>query len=164
MAPVIELLRGEIAATLAESRDPLLGPCTLSIGTISGGSKTNIVPDECRLTVDIRTIPLQDVPELIDAIRGRVEHVSPGIEMKVVRSNPLRTDPAHPLIRHFEALGARCVGAPWFCDAAIFAAAGVPSIAMGPGSIAQAHTKDEWIQVADLEAGVERFRAFLRRL
>jgi acetylornithine deacetylase/succinyl-diaminopimelate desuccinylase-like protein len=82
----------------------------------------------------------------------------------VKHSRPLHTDRAHPLIGLLEKGGARCVGAPWFCDAAIFAAQGVPAIAMGPGSIAQAHTEDEWLAVGDLEEGVDRLRAFLREL
>jgi acetylornithine deacetylase/succinyl-diaminopimelate desuccinylase-like protein len=54
--------------------------------------------------------------------------------------------------------------APWFCDAAILADAGVPSIAIGPGSIAQAHTKDEFIAVDDLEESAAFFQRFLESL
>ena len=60
--------------------------------------------------------------------------------------------------------GATRVGAPWFCDAAIFAEKGMPSVALGPGSIAQAHTADEWISVQDLEEGAQFFEKFLRSL
>ena len=56
------------------------------------------------------------------------------------------------------------VGAPWFCDACFFAERGMPAVALGPGFIAQAHTKDEFIAVADLEKGVEFFTDFLARL
>ena len=81
----------------------------------------------------------------------------------VPRVYPLDTDAAHPLIRALEANGNRCVGAPWFCDAAVFAKAGIPAVAVGPGSIAQAHTADEWIAIEDLRRGVEFYRAFLER-
>jgi acetylornithine deacetylase/succinyl-diaminopimelate desuccinylase-like protein len=74
------------------------------------------------------------------------------------------TDPDHQLIRALEKAGGACVGAPWFCDAAIFAEAGIPAIACGPGSIDQAHTKDEFIRVSDLENGVTFFRRFLATL
>ena len=60
--------------------------------------------------------------------------------------------------------GSRLAGAPWFCDAAVFAEAGIPAVAAGPGSIAQAHTKDEWIAVDELERGVDFYRAFLEAL
>ena len=77
---------------------------------------------------------------------------------------PLHTDPTHPLMAMLGASGARPIGAPWFCDACFFAERGMPAIAMGPGSIEQAHTKDEWIAVAELERGVEFFRHFLASL
>jgi acetylornithine deacetylase/succinyl-diaminopimelate desuccinylase-like protein len=60
--------------------------------------------------------------------------------------------------------GASLTGAPWFCDAAFLASAGIPSIAIGPGSIGQAHTKDEFIAVDDLEAGAAFFIRYLESL
>ena len=160
MTDAIRILREEYLPAFAALRDPVLGPPTLSVGTISGGTKTNIVPDFCRADVDIRTIPSQDLQGLINEIKARL----PDIEVDAIHSLPLNTDPAHPLIQALIKAGGKPVGAPWFCDAAVFAAAGIPSVAAGPGSIAQAHTKDEWISVADLQQGVDFYRDFLRQL
>jgi acetylornithine deacetylase len=55
-------------------------------------------------------------------------------------------------------------GAPWFSDATHLAAAGIPSICLGPGSIDQAHTADEFITVADLEAGASWFTRMIAAL
>jgi acetylornithine deacetylase/succinyl-diaminopimelate desuccinylase-like protein len=90
--------------------------------------------------------------------------VCPDLEIEAGQSPPLYTDPAHSLIGALNLLGAKCVSAPWFCDAAVFAARGTPSIALGPGSIAQAHTANEWITIADLEDGVTFFKNFLSSL
>jgi succinyl-diaminopimelate desuccinylase len=114
--------------------------------------------------VDIRTIPDQNTPAFLAHVRRRLLSVSPRIEIEVGQSPPLHTDPAHPLIRTLNQIGAKCISAPWFCDAAVFAARGTPSVALGPGSIAQAHTADEWISVADLESGVGFFKRFLGAL
>ena len=133
---------------------------TRSAGTISGGSKTNIVPDFCQAEVDIRTIPKQDTAPILEKLRA----LCPNIEIETWESKPMFTEPNHPLIRALEAAGGKCVGAPWFCDAAVFVEAGIPAVACGPGSIDQAHTKDEFIRVADLENGVAFFRRFLERL
>jgi acetylornithine deacetylase/succinyl-diaminopimelate desuccinylase-like protein len=76
----------------------------------------------------------------------------------------LDTDPANPFVQKLIAAGGELTGAPWFCDAAFLAVAGTPAIAIGPGSIAQAHTKDEFIAVSDLEDGVKFFRRFLTTL
>jgi acetylornithine deacetylase/succinyl-diaminopimelate desuccinylase family protein len=164
MADVIRYIRDVLARELSQPVDKLLGAATISVGTVNGGSKTNIVPDRCEATVDIRTIPDQNSPSFLPHIRRRLLGVSPRIEIEVGQSPPLYTNPAHPLIGVLNQLGAKCVSAPWFCDAAVFAARGMPSIAFGPGSIAQAHTADEWISVADLEGGVGFLKRFLGAL
>jgi acetylornithine deacetylase/succinyl-diaminopimelate desuccinylase-like protein len=160
MADVIHCIRDEILVDLKKLADPILGSPTISVGTISGGSKTNIVPDFCQAEVDIRTIPNQDTSPILEKLRA----VCPGIEIETWESKPMFTDPNHPLVHALEKAGGNCVGAPWFCDAAIFSEAGIPAVACGPGSIAQAHTEDEFIRIADLENGVAFFRRFFATL
>lgn len=161
MADVARYIRDGLARELAQFPDPVLGGCSISLGTISGGSKTNIVPDRCEATVDIRTVPGHDGPEFLAHIDRRLRGICPDLEIEAGQSRPLYTDPSHPMIGKLQGLGSQCVSAPWFCDAAVFAADGTPAIALGPGSIAQAHTRDEWIEVKELERGVEFFRRFL---
>jgi acetylornithine deacetylase len=55
-------------------------------------------------------------------------------------------------------------GAPWFSDAAHLASGGVPAVCLGPGSIDQAHTVDEFIEATELVRGAEFFEAFIRNL
>jgi acetylornithine deacetylase/succinyl-diaminopimelate desuccinylase-like protein len=164
MLNVLAVIRTEFAAEFALQRDAVLGQSTLSIGTIRGGTKTNVIPDSCEASVDLRFVPAHYHPEIIERFRKRLESVCPGIEVSAVPAPPLYTDPAHPLIAKLGECGARPVGAPWFCDACYFAERGMPAVALGPGSIAQAHTCDEFIAVADLEKGVEFFRKFLATL
>jgi acetylornithine deacetylase len=52
----------------------------------------------------------------------------------------------------------------YFCDAAVLASGGIPSVVFGPGDIAQAHTADEWISLAQLERGKEMLLRFLKSL
>ena len=164
MTQAIEAIRTEIIPKLERLIHPLLGRTTLSVGTIRGGSKTNIVPDHCEATIDIRLVPGVDALAIMDILHQVVGKVSPGTGLTYQSSRPLYTDPGHPLIRKLASLDARPVGAPWFCDAAVFSTAGMPAIALGPGSISQAHTADEWIKVSDLEAGADFFEKFLRSL
>ena len=160
MADVLRCIRDEIAPALAAQCHPVLGSPTISAGTIRGGTKTNIVPDFCELEVDTRTIPGQDPAEIALAL----QKASPGLEISVWQSTPLNTDPTHPLIQLLVKNGGSLTGAPWFCDAAVFAEAGIPAVAAGPGFIAQAHTNDEWISIAELELGVRFYSAFLEAL
>jgi acetylornithine deacetylase/succinyl-diaminopimelate desuccinylase-like protein len=166
MMEVIRYLREEMAPRFAAIQDPVLGSPTLSVGTIQGGSKTNIVPDRCEITVDIRTVPAQyeGIASLSEAFLAELKTVCPDLEGEARESFPLWTDPNHPLIGLLERQGGRPGGAPWFCDAAIFSAAGVPAVAYGPGSIEQAHIKDEFLSVEVLKAGVDSYRRFLQEL
>ncbi len=156
----LDVLRSEVSAAFASQRDDTLGPLTFNIGTIQGGSKINIVPDLCEARIDIRTLPGQDLAPLLDSL---AEHF-PELEFSRKISGPLRTDPNHPFVGVLESCGAQCTAAPWFCDAALLAAAGTPAVALGPGSMDQAHTADEWISLADLEAGVAFFKTLLQKL
>ena len=160
MTSAIGRIHDRVIPEISKNKHPLLGRNTLSVGTVRGGSKTNIVPDHCVATVDVRVIPGEEPERIVSLIREAVS----GLDLEHHGSNPLFTDPGHPLIAKLSALGAGAVGAPWFCDAAVFAAEGMPSVALGPGSIAQAHTADEWISVAELEAGTDFFERFLRSL
>jgi acetylornithine deacetylase/succinyl-diaminopimelate desuccinylase-like protein len=164
MMDVLQFIRTELAAEFATQRDPVLGASTLSIGTIHGGTKTNVVPDHCEASVDLRFVPAHYRATIIDEIAASLRRVCPDLEVSAIPAPPLYTDPAHPLIAKLGECGARPVGAPWFCDACYFAERGMAAVALGPGSIAQAHTKDEWIAVAELERGVKFFREFLYRL
>jgi acetylornithine deacetylase/succinyl-diaminopimelate desuccinylase-like protein len=161
MADVLRSVRDVIAPALVGGKHPLLGHTTISAGTIGGGSKINIVPDVCRAEVDIRYLPGEGPLEMVTQ---RLREACPSVEIAHINSVPMLTDEKHPVIALLQECGSRCVGAPWFSDAGIFAQHGVPAIALGPGSIAQAHTKDEWIAVEDLEKGAGFFEQFLRRL
>jgi len=160
MSEAIERIRSVVIPQLDQLTHPLLGRTTLSVGTIRGGSKTNIVPDHCEATIDIRLVPGVEPLPIVEMI----QKAAPGLNLTYQSSKPLYTDPEHTLIQKLSALGASPVGAPWFCDAAVFSANCMPSVALGPGSIAQAHTADEWISVTDLEAGAEFFEKFLLSL
>jgi acetylornithine deacetylase/succinyl-diaminopimelate desuccinylase-like protein len=161
MARLVSAVRDEVVPSLRRESDPLLGPPTISVGTIRGGTKTNVVPDFCEVEIDLRSIPGQDIGLVLDQLRN----ACPGVTLELSQSSPpLDTDAAHPLIALLASDGSRCVGAPWFCDAAAFSAAGIPAVACGPGDIAQAHTCDEWIATAELERGVVFYKRFLEKL
>ncbi len=162
MADVLRCIRYVIAPSLAATRHPVLGSPTISAGVIHGGSKTNIVPDFCQLEVDMRSVPGDD--GLLDRVAAQLRNACPDVEIVPAPSSPMFTDPAHLMIVKLGECGAKPIGAPWFCDGAVFSRAGMAAVAMGPGSIAQAHTKDEWIESTELERGVSFFSRFLHTL
>lgn len=168
MAAIVQALDTGFRAKLVElgGVDEWLGASTINLGMIKGGTRSNIVADHCTLRVDMRTTPgLNRNVGALAALTEYVHGIDPTATIEPLPETlPLDTDPANPLVQSLIDCGASLTGAPWFCDAAFLAAEGTPAIAIGPGSIAQAHTKDEFIRCADLEAGAEFFGRFLRAL
>jgi acetylornithine deacetylase/succinyl-diaminopimelate desuccinylase-like protein len=160
MTETLTILREHFPEICAVEPDPLLGKPTISTGRINGGSKINVVPDKCSAEVDIRILPGQEsmATAVAEFLRDRR---LPATVTPIKVSAPLYTSPENPFIRKFTELGSNLVGANWFCDAAFFALEGTPAIAIGPGSIAQAHTADEFIEIAQLERGAEFFAKYL---
>ncbi len=169
MLPVLKAVDQEWRPALAVPafRHAVLGDSTVNIGTIRGGARTNIVPDACAANLDIRFTPglhrhgLEAMLAEFLAVRGWSDSVR--VESLGLCA-PLDTAADHPLVQKLAAAGNGLTGAPWFCDAAWLSAAGIPAVAAGPGSIAQAHTADEWVSLAELEKGTDFYRRFLESL
>ena len=169
MARIVDWLETDYAAQLRRRQHPLLGPGTVNVGTISGGTQPNIVPDRCTITVDRRTLPGETEAgvrrELAARLRAQKLTAKIG-STKLAPALPLETDRRLPLVRQFlRSTGqTRPVGVDFFCDAAVLSAGGIPSVVFGPGDIAQAHTTDEWISLASLERGKNRLLNFLKSM
>ncbi len=168
MAKLIKALDGEFRPQLENAgEDPWLGRTTLSLGMIRGGTRPNITADRCELTVDIRYTPaVRDRGGALELLRQFVKQcdATAVVEPRGPIQPCLDTAEDNPFVQKLVVCGAELTGAPWFCDAAFLSEAGVPAIALGPGSIAQAHTKDEWIEVKELEKGAEFWVRWLRSL
>jgi len=167
MARVVDLLQTEYPAQLRRRRHPLLGCATISVGTICGGTQANIVPDRCSALIDRRSLPGETAAgvrrEILEILRRR------NLTVSFVKDNlpaclPLETDSRHPLVACFlKSVGQRKPeGVRYFCDASVLGHGGIPSVVFGPGDIAQAHTADEWISVAELERGKGLLLRFLQ--
>ena len=166
MADIARAVRDQLVPWLAEETHPELGHATASLGVLRGGVKINVVPDLAEAELDVRTLPgAQQEDGFVEEVAAILRRAAPGVEVELIRRHrPMVTDRAHPLVGKLEAAGGRCVSAAWFCDGALLAHGGIPSVAAGPGSIAQAHTADEFLAVSDLEEGVAFYRRFLERL
>ncbi len=169
MARVVDRLETDYAARLRKRKHRLLGPATVNVGTIQGGSQPNIVPDRCAITIDRRTLPGEAEADVRREIAAwlRAKKLSATVSStKLAPARPLETDPKLPLVRQFlRSLGqTQPAGVDFFCDAAVLSHGGIPSVVFGPGDIAQAHTADEWISLDSLERGKDRLLRFLKSL
>ena len=167
MARVVDLLQTDYAAQLRHRRHPLLGCATVSVGAICGGTQANIVPDHCSILIDRRSLPGETQAGIRREIVGvlRRKHLSVSfVKDKLPPCLPLETDSRHPLVARFlNSVGQRKPGGVrYFTDASVLGHGGIPSVVFGPGDIAQAHTADEWISLAELERGKGLLLRFLQ--
>ncbi len=170
MARIVDLLETTYARRLRRQRHPLLGHATVNVGSISGGTQPNIVPANCAIAIDRRTLPGETEAgvrrELKALLREHQLAATIADSKKNAACEPLETNPQLPLVKQFlhSAGQARPVGVDFFCDASVLSAGGIPSVVFGPGDIAQAHTADEWISLAALERGTAMLARFLQSL
>ena len=161
--PLVQALKDELAPWLAAQRHPVLGRCSLNMGVLQGGEELNLVPARCRIGLDIRVHPGCSAAEVQRRIAALVARHAPRAKVSLFREGPaFVTKKTEPWVRRLHAAGRGWAAADWFCDANIFAAHGTPAVAFGPGSIRQAHTKDEFILACELAAGMDAFGAFMR--
>jgi acetylornithine deacetylase/succinyl-diaminopimelate desuccinylase-like protein len=162
MRRVLEIIEQKIIPDLARNAHRKLGPTTVNVGTISGGSKINIVPDACRIEVDCRVVPGVEAEKFRAAFEAELRAVVPEVEVRLQRySAPLDTDESLPWLQRLGKQARGFTTAPWFSDASVLSGPRCPAACIGPGSIAQAHTKDEFILLRDLEDGTELFRRWM---
>jgi len=169
MARICTLLETDYTEQLLRKPHRLLGHGTINVGAIHAGQQPNIVPDRCTALIDRRTLPGETNASVIRELRTIFG--SHGLLAAFSRIHPhpcpaLETDPAHPLVRQFMTYTRqRTPGAVnFFSDAAVLAAGGIPSVLFGPGDIAQAHTRDEWLELSQLEQAKALLVRFLQSL
>lgn len=170
MAKVVRCLE-DYATWLPESRPAhrLCGPATLSVGLIAGGSSVNVVPDHCVIDIDRRVLPGEDSFHVRTEV---IEHLRQQLDFELIHEEPyclssalgdeLNGQLAGSLMRSIEqVVGTRSViGVPFGTHASRVAAIGIPAVVFGPGDIAQAHTKDEWIAVDELQKATDIYYHF----
>lgn len=153
----------EVVPTLREHA--LCGRPSVCVGTIAGGISVNTVPDRCTIEIDRRVIPGEDPQEAYDRL---VAYVTEQADVEgVEQESPYRqvgglSDETNGALAEQLAAAARHVrgacakiGVPFGTDACVLAPTGVPTVVFGPGSIDQAHTKDEWLDLSQLQLAVE---------
>jgi acetylornithine deacetylase len=123
----------------------------LNIGTVSGGSAANVIPDRCEIQLGVRVLPgmtAQEVGERIaDAVRGAV---GDAFAFELVSESPaMLIDQTAAVHRAAcETIGQQDTGSVMFAtDAGWLQRAGFECVLFGPGSIEVAHRANEWLPV-----------------
>jgi succinyl-diaminopimelate desuccinylase len=163
MVDVVLSLR-ELAAELSNRVDPLVGPASLCVGTIEGGTVANMVPNRCVVGLDRRVLPTEDPEAAKDEIAGvlrRVEAARPGAKLsmrEVVWWPGYRIDKHEPIVTHLvQAIEAVLGKSPKIrgkdagTDASwINLLGGIPVVMFSPGSGPEAMNANENVGIDDM--------------
>jgi succinyl-diaminopimelate desuccinylase len=167
------LHRWEGAYSTTEPAHPVLGTPTLNVGTITGGVKVNVIPDQCVAQLDMRTVPPLTHAALrteIDALLNQISAKRPGtrFEVRVLSDRPsVSCPPDSELARVLAAAASEIAdvdptprGVPYCTEACIWVPElGIPAVICGPGSPGMAHQPDEFAPVSEVELAA---RIYLR--
>jgi len=128
-----------------------LGEVLMNVTLIQAGTQHNVVPAECRFTVDVRCTDAYSHEELLEEIRKNVQcQVVP----RSMRIRPSAIPGSHPFVKKAKELGFRTYGSPTTSDQALMP---FPSVKIGPGDSARSHTADEFIYLDEITDGIEKY-------
>ncbi len=142
-----------------ERQSSVLGPIKVSVTMINAGSQHNVVPDECKFVVDVRTTDAytnEETARLLRDVAGcELSPRSTRIQASVIPAD-------HPLVKSATALGLTPFISPTTSDMALMH--GIPSLKMGPGDSARSHSADEYIVLDELRNAIPLYINLLRNL
>lgn len=136
----------------------LLGDISFNITQIEAGYRHNVIPDECRWVVDIRTTDAYTNEETVEIIKELV-----GSEIRPrstrIRASAICAD--HLLVRAAVRSGSSVFLSPTTSDMALMP---FPSLKLGPGDSKRSHTADEYIQVSEIEEGIDKYKEIIENI
>lgn len=174
MGRVLAAVADADAALRARVPHPLLGHGTLQPVTVAGGSELFVTPEACRLSVERRSLPGEDAGRLESEMEAVLAAAGEGVPNFDARATlqlhraPFEVPDDADIVRHAVAAASEArgeaaprTGAPYWTDAALVAAAGIPTVLLGPSGEGL-HAADEWVDLRSV-ARLERALASLVR-
>jgi len=175
MAHIVTAIKHEMAVEMASQDGGTLGKPTICVTRITGGQAVNIVPGQCQIEVDRRCLAGENRTGLERQMRtllARIINQCPGAgyELEVFQWYPaLAADEAGPLAsamvqacENVTGSGRRVV-VPYATNAGFFSEAGIPCVVFGPGSIKQAHTVDEYVELQQVVQASRVYEEMIHR-
>ena len=142
-----------------ERTSPLLGDIKMTVTQISAGTQHNVIPDECRFVIDIRTTDAYSNEETAEIVKLLLEADA---KERSTRVHASAIYAEHPLVKAATAIGRETFVSPTTSDMALMH--GIPSLKMGVGQSARSHGADEYVMEREIEEGIKVYIEFLREL
>ena len=128
-----------------------LGPTKMTVTVIHAGTQHNVVPDECKLLVDVRTNECYTNQEVFHIIS---QHLKSQVMAHSFRLNSSKIDLGHPLVSRCRAMGMTPFGSPTLSDQALMP---FPSLKLGPGVSSRSHSADEFIGLSEMKDAIQKY-------
>lgn len=138
-----------------ERQTELLGPVKQTVTIINAGTQHNVVPDECRFTIDVRSNECYSNQEILDEI---AKNLKSEVHARSTRLNSSRLSADHPFVVKAKSLGLQPFGSPTLSNQALMP---FPSVKIGPGDSARSHTADEYIKVSEIDEAIDLYLRLL---
>lgn len=163
MNKIIHTIENVIEPKLNKRNHSLCGKSTICVSLIRGGNQVNIVPDSCEIDIDRRLIPGENWEIVYELIKEDVlSQLSKNEKERVLFLPPYLIDPSmetdinEAIVLNLgkalrkNQLAYNPIGLPFGCDASKISLLEIPTVVFGPGSIKQAHSKNEFIEIDDI--------------
>ncbi len=138
-----------------EKVSPLLGPTKMQCTVVNSGTQHNVVPDECRFIIDVRTNEYYTNEEVFDFLQSRMRSQLTARSFHLHSSSiPLE----HPLVQRCVAMGMKPFGSPTLSDQALMR---FPSFKLGPGESSRSHSADEFVCLSEIENAISTYLKLL---
>jgi acetylornithine deacetylase/succinyl-diaminopimelate desuccinylase-like protein len=167
MSKVMDVLISD-AKSLSLEENVLLGSNSQNIGTISGGTAGNVIPDRCEVSIDRRLLPSRPIDEELKRIKGLVEKIDKHIEITNIDTAPgFHTNEKSEFVQSIKTIMRTYYPKTQFAPFVAWSEAGLfedlgDVVILGPGSlINQAHIANEYIESKDLFNFVRVYRAIM---
>ena len=128
-----------------EKVSPLLGPTLLNVTVINAGTQHNVIPDECTMTVDVRTNEYYTNEEIYEYV---CKHLKSEVTARSFRLHSSSVSSENPIVRKCIEMGMQPFGSPTLSDQALMP---FPSLKLGPGQSSRSHSADEYICISEME-------------
>jgi acetylornithine deacetylase len=169
-ARLVTATQGLLAELLARPPHPRLGPPTLNVGIIRGGSQENSVPDRCEFSVERRLLPGETVAVATEELRAALAATGePHVLHVGFHVPPFAIAEDHPwpsaLLCEVRKERPEATFSTWTAatEAAHLAGQGVPAVVFGPGDLALAHAPEESIPLDEILAARNIVISAIRR-
>ncbi len=139
---------------------------TMCVGTIRGGTRINVIPDECVAEVDVRYPPTMNTRKVLAALRKRIG--TKGYKISILHElDPVQTDPnsrAVAVLKDIIGPSARVTSVPYATEMVMFKESNKVLMVCGPGDGDICHCNDEYVDVRKVAKAVDLYTEYCSRM